>query len=130
MTGSSYDPTGPVAGADRLREDDVSRHRVVCADCGAPVVEAPPPAWVMCPNRKTAGGGACGIPIPGPRAALIRHPAFGSLWLTNARIEGVYVVGEAWDDSGIGSALMPDDFRGEPETMNFPAGCVAKWVPA
>ena len=60
---------------------------------------------------------------------LVRHPYFGSLWLRNAVVKDGYVVGEAWDDSGIGSALLPDDYRGQPETMNFPVGCIVKWDP-
>jgi hypothetical protein len=63
------------------------------------------------------------------RSVLVRHPLFGSLWLDKAHIDGDRVVGEAWDDSGRGSALLPDDYRGQPETMNFPLGCIVKWEP-
>lgn len=64
------------------------------------------------------------------RDVLVRHPYVGSLWLSNAVVEDGYVIGETWDDSGRGSALLPDDYRGEPMTMNFPAGCIVKWEPA
>lgn len=62
---------------------------------------------------------------------LINHPYVGSVWLANAYYttggDGrQYVVGEAWDDSGVGSPLLPEDWRGEPVTMNFLATCVRK----
>ena len=59
-------------------------------------------------------------------SVLINHPAFGSLWLDNAEIENGYVVGEAWDDSDVGSAYLPDDYQGEAVCMNFPAACIRK----
>ena len=63
--------------------------------------------------------------------ALVVHPAFGSVWLEHARMEQAengrwYVVGETWDDTGIGSLYMPDDWRGEPVLMNFPATCIMR----
>jgi hypothetical protein len=58
--------------------------------------------------------------------ALVIEPGHGSTWLHDAHYEGVYVVGEAWDDSGVGSALMPDDFRGEPMTLSFPRRFILK----
>lgn len=66
------------------------------------------------------------------KAALVNYPGFGSLWLTNAYVtkgEGGkdFVVGEAWDDSDAGSPYMPDDYTGQPVTMNFPLTCVRKW---
>jgi hypothetical protein len=57
---------------------------------------------------------------------LINHPYFGSLWLSNARIEGDHVVGEAWDDTWVGAPNFPDDYRGEPATMNFPVTCIRR----
>ncbi len=57
-------------------------------------------------------------------AALINHPAFGSLWLENARLEGDSVVGDAWDDSHAG---VPEDYKGEYVPMNFPKSCIRKW---
>ena len=61
---------------------------------------------------------------------LCADPGFGSTWLSNAYLvageNGDYVVGEAWDDSGVGSPYMPDDYRGEPVPMNFPLSCVLK----
>lgn len=57
----------------------------------------------------------------------IRHPMFGTLHMSNAYVQDGYVIGEVWDDSERGSALLPDDYRGEPTTMNFPVGCI---VPA
>lgn len=60
-------------------------------------------------------------------SVLVRHPAFGSLWLSSARIVGNYVEGEVWDESSVGSPYMPDDFHGEAVLMNFPKGCIVKW---
>ena len=57
---------------------------------------------------------------------LINHPQFGSIWLSDAKIEGKYVIGEAWDATGVGSPLLPDDYRGEFVTMNFPITCIRK----
>jgi len=62
---------------------------------------------------------------------LITHPYVGSVWLSNCAIvhddDGVgYVVGEAWDESEVGSPYLPDDYRGEPVTMNFPTTCIRK----
>lgn len=57
---------------------------------------------------------------------LIRHPYVGSLWLECVEDDGKVVQGWVWDDSGSGSALMPDDYSGEKIWMNFPRTCVAK----
>lgn len=57
---------------------------------------------------------------------LCIEPGHGSVWLMDARYEGDFVVGTAWDDSSIGSALMPDDFRGEPVILNFPRSLILK----
>ena len=57
---------------------------------------------------------------------LINHPGFGSLWLSNAYIKEGYVTGEAWDDSGVGSPYLPDDYMGEPVAMSFPIACIRK----
>ena len=60
---------------------------------------------------------------------LVTHPEWGSVWLDNAHIEGDYVIGTAWDASGVGSPFMPPDYSGEPVTMNFPITCIRKKVP-
>ena len=57
---------------------------------------------------------------------LINHPKFGSIWLSDATIEGNYVTGEAWDDTERGSPYLSDDYMGEYVTMNFPIGCIRK----
>lgn len=57
---------------------------------------------------------------------LVIEPGHGSTWLSNAHYEGQWVVGEAWDDSGVGSALMPDDFRGEVMTLAMPRRFILK----
>jgi len=62
-------------------------------------------------------------------SVLVRHPAVGSLWLDDAYIEGDVVIGEAWDESDCRSPMLPDDYRGQPVTMNFPVGCIVKWSP-
>ena len=59
---------------------------------------------------------------------LVNHPAFGSLWLENAEIQDGYVVGDVWDKSGVGSGLLPDDYRGQYVPMNFPITCIRKIV--
>lgn len=59
--------------------------------------------------------------------ALVRHPAFGSVWLHGVRFEDGKVVGKAWDDSQAGSSYYPDGYMGEWETMNFPYSCVVKY---
>jgi hypothetical protein len=58
--------------------------------------------------------------------ALVNHPFFGSVWLEHARIEGDYVIGDAWERGS--SWNMPDDYTGEYTTMNFPKSCIRKWV--
>ena len=57
---------------------------------------------------------------------LINHPNFGSIWLINVEIKNGYVIGEAWDNSGIGSPYLPDDYAGQFVTMNFPTTCIRK----
>ena len=57
---------------------------------------------------------------------LINHPNFGSLWLLDAKIKGKYVIGDVWDESGIGSPYLPDTWIGEFNTMNFPITCIRK----
>jgi hypothetical protein len=62
---------------------------------------------------------------------LVSHPDIGSLWLGNAYfVTGTdgreYVVGEAWDDSEVGSPYLPEDYRGQRVVMNFLATCVRK----
>lgn len=57
---------------------------------------------------------------------LINHPQFGSIWLSNAKIKDGFVEGEAWDNTKVGSTYMPDDYRGEWCTMNFPVSCIRK----
>ena len=57
---------------------------------------------------------------------LINHPHFGSLWLSNCYLEGSHVIGDVWDDSDVGSSYLPDDYSGQPATMNFPISCIRK----
>lgn len=57
---------------------------------------------------------------------LVIEPGHGSTWLHNAQFVDDYVVGEAWDDSGVGSSLMPDDYRGQPVVLSFPRHYVLK----
>ncbi len=65
-------------------------------------------------------------------SALINHPLYGSLWLSNVEIETVngkeYIVGDCWDTSDVGSSYLPCDYRGEYQTMNFPISCVRKYI--
>jgi hypothetical protein len=63
--------------------------------------------------------------------AMIVYPMYGSVWLDNAHIrqwsDGTwYVAGEAWDDTGVGSSYMPEDWRGEVAQMNFPATSIVR----
>lgn len=64
-------------------------------------------------------------------SVLINHPLFGSLWLSNVykvKFNGQeYIVGDYWSTHDVGSSYLPDDYRGENETMNFPITCVRKW---
>ena len=65
---------------------------------------------------------------------LISHPHVGSVWLTDAYYttgdDGrEYVVGDTWDDGDIGSPMLPDDYSGQPVTMNFLATCVKEEWP-
>jgi hypothetical protein len=57
---------------------------------------------------------------------LVIEPGNGSVWLNNAEYNGDFVVGEAWDDSQRGSPLLPDDYFGEPLTMNFPRSLILR----
>lgn len=59
---------------------------------------------------------------------LVSHPYVGSVWLSRVRLIDGYVVGEAWDDDMCGSPYYPDDYPGEPCTMNFPISCVRKTI--
>lgn len=59
---------------------------------------------------------------------LINHPAFGSLWLSNAEIKDGIVYGLAWDDSQASSGYYPDDYTGEYTGMNFPVSCIRKRI--
>lgn len=59
---------------------------------------------------------------------LICHPFFGRLWLSDCEWTEDAVIGEVWDDSDAGSPYMPDDYRGQPDTMNFPLTCVLRVV--
>lgn len=63
--------------------------------------------------------------------ALVINPGHGSMWLSNiyyvtADDGEQYIVGEVWDDGDVGSPYLPDDYRGEPVTMNFPVSCMTK----
>lgn len=49
---------------------------------------------------------------------LVIHPHVGSLWLSNPRIEGDYVIGEVEADTMFGHPIM--------ETLNFPVTCIRK----
>lgn len=60
---------------------------------------------------------------------LVIEPGHGSVWLRDAHYEGVFVVGEAWDDSSVGSGLMPDDFRGESVILTYPRRFILKVRP-
>jgi hypothetical protein len=60
---------------------------------------------------------------------LVNHPYFGSVWLGRAYYDGDYVVGDAWDDSDVGRPNMPEDYRGQPVTLNFPKMCIRKVEP-
>lgn len=51
---------------------------------------------------------------------LVNYPGMGSLWLSDARIEGEFVVGTTWEDNGVGGH--------EQVLMNFPVTCIRKWV--
>ena len=57
---------------------------------------------------------------------LINHPQFGSIWLSRAKVHGEHVVGEAWDDSDVGSQYLPDDYMGQYVTLHFPITCIRK----
>ena len=57
---------------------------------------------------------------------LVNHPYFGSLWLSDCYIKDGYIIGETWDDGEVGSPYFPDDYRGQPVTMNFPVSCIRK----
>ena len=56
--------------------------------------------------------------------ALVNHPAFGSLWLEDARVENGVVIGKVWETLSFDYGVT----GGEYLTMNFPLTCVRKWV--
>lgn len=58
--------------------------------------------------------------------ALCIEPGHGSVWLSDVRFEKGNVVGQAWDRFMVGSAYMPDDYRGEWVTLRFPARFILK----
>jgi hypothetical protein len=60
--------------------------------------------------------------------ALVIEPGHGSVWLNDAAYvdDGLVIEGWTWDDSGVGSALMPDDFGGEQITLAFPVNLIRK----
>jgi hypothetical protein len=64
------------------------------------------------------------------RDVLCIEPGHGSVWLSNAEdieIDGEpFVRGYAWDSSGAGSSLMPDDYLGEYEMMTFPRNFILR----
>jgi len=60
--------------------------------------------------------------------ALIIHPSVGSIWLSNCEIKNGCIVGDVWNDSGRNSNLLPEDYRGEYMTMNFPISCIKKMM--
>ncbi len=77
------------------------------------------------------GRRAGGEEIGGGMIAMVLYGRFGSIWLDNARMvrctDGEwYVEGETWDDTGIGSPYMPEDWRGEVDWMNFPATSIVR----
>jgi len=62
--------------------------------------------------------------------ALVIEPGHGSTWLYDAKYvdDGLVIEGKAWDDGGVGSALMPDDYMGEEITLAFPVNLIRKVV--
>ena len=63
------------------------------------------------------------------KAVLLRHPYFGTLYMGVVEDDGKTVQGWVWDDSQRGSSLLPDDYSGENQWMNFPRTCVFKVYP-
>lgn len=65
-------------------------------------------------------------------SALCINPGHGSVWLMKAKKVvtpfGVYVEGEAWDTTQVGSPYVPDDYAGEYELVNLPESCILRWV--
>lgn len=64
---------------------------------------------------------------------LVIEPGHGSTWLIDAQYvdrfgrenpRGHFVRGEAWYFSGAWN--MPDDYRGEPETLTYPRSYILK----
>ncbi len=51
--------------------------------------------------------------------ALVTHPAVGSLWLADVRIQGDCVNGDVYDQTVNGYEVR--------ETLTFPRTCVRKW---
>lgn len=58
--------------------------------------------------------------------SLICHPLIGSVWMRDCTIDGDTIVGSVFDDGKCGSSYMPEDYRGEFVTMNFPVSCIRK----
>ena len=57
---------------------------------------------------------------------LVIEPGHGSVWLMDSHYVGDKVTGWAWDDSGRGSAFMPDDYRGEKVILTYPRRFILK----
>jgi hypothetical protein len=53
--------------------------------------------------------------------ALVNHPGWGSLWLSDVHLSNRTVVGTATFPHPLGSGYY------ERLTMNFPLSCVRKW---
>ena len=60
--------------------------------------------------------------------AWVIEPGHGSDWLLDAYWEGDRIVGRTLDENGVGSGLMPDDFRGEWITVTYPRNLVLRTV--
>ncbi|MFX0135464.1 MAG: hypothetical protein ACFFDN_17605 [Candidatus Hodarchaeota archaeon] len=60
--------------------------------------------------------------------ALVINPGHGSVWLSNCKINEKFIEGETWDNSQIGSSLLPDNYMGEKIVMNFPISCIKKII--
>lgn len=60
-------------------------------------------------------------------SVLAIYPGHGSVWLEDAYLDDEgWVVGKVWDEDGVGSAYMPDDYRGEYTPLGFPQSCILK----
>jgi hypothetical protein len=57
---------------------------------------------------------------------LCSYLGIGSVWLINPEIKDGYIIGDTWDDSNVNGYNMPDDYRGEFVTMNFPISSIRK----